>query len=322
MDARETENILPMDSEYKIIRPLNKENDETTIIATIARMNPPTPGHMLLVKNMILDAAQNNLTQITIILSHSVDSDENPLECETKAYLFLSPAVDRLQEALSREYPELAEKIRNVDVAILCMNEAFEEEVPEINIKTTPILKAINYILFKFYMYPKAGLTLKLFVGDDRDYSKFLGPSLEKKLDPVRFQQIQLTRPAMTGYKSMNCVQLATLDVDSIPVEAMSASLLRNLIKCRLPDKFMKVMQRAFLDDREISELYGLLTDVIKENQGINMGGGKRRKPKSTFKKYTLKKRKTKSSFKKSRAKFSLKKPRKSTFRKRSLRKY
>lgn len=117
------EDIVPTDSEFQIIRkPLNKENSETTIIATIARMNPPTPGHMLLVKNMILDAAKNNLTQITIILSHSVDSDENPLDCQTKAYVFLSPAADRLKESLAIENPDLAEKINNVNIVILCMN--------------------------------------------------------------------------------------------------------------------------------------------------------------------------------------------------------
>jgi len=278
MAAPESEDILPEESEYKIVNPLNTENLEPTIIATIARMNPPTPGHMLLVKTMILDAAQNNLTQITIILSHSVDSDENPLDCETKAYLFLSSAADRLKESLARENPALEEKINNVNIGILCMNEPFEEEVPEISAKTTPILKAINYILFKFYKYPRKGLTLKLFVGDDRDYSKFLGPSLEKKRLPVIFQQVQLERPAMTGYKSMNCEQLALLDVDSIPVEAMSASLLRNLVKCRLPDQFKKVMQRAYLDDHEISELYGLLSEIIKENKDINKGGGKKRR--------------------------------------------
>jgi len=299
MATSESEDILPVESEYKIVNPLNKENRETTIIATIARMNPPTPGHLLLVKNMILDAAQNNLTQITIILSHSVDSDENPLECETKAYLFLSSAADRLQESLARENPDLAEKINNVNIAILCMNEPFEEEVPEISAKTTPILKAINYILFKFYMYPRPGLTLKLFVGDDRDYSNFLGPSLEKKRLPVIFQQVQLERPAMTGYKSMNCEQLTLLDVDSIPVEAMSASLLRNLVKCRLPDQFAKVMQRAFLNESEIIELYGLLSEIIKENKGINMGGGKKRR--RTKRKKSARKTKRKSAKKRSR---------------------
>jgi len=180
------------------------------------------------------------------------------------------------------------------------MNESFEEEVSQINSKTTPILKAINYILFKFYMYPREGLTLKLFVGDDRDYSKFLGPSLEKKLAPVKFEQMQLTRPSMSSYKTMNYEQLASLNVDSIPVEAMSASLLRNLVKCRLSGKFKEVMQRAYLEDPEIDELYELLTDIIKEDKGINIGGGKKRR-RSKRKRTNRKKRITKKKRRKSR---------------------
>jgi hypothetical protein len=55
-------------------------------------------------------------------------------------------------------------------------------------------------------------------------------------------------------------------------------------------------MQRAFLNESEISELYGLLTDVIKENKGINMGGGKKRKcTKRKRKKYSRKSKRNRS---------------------------
>jgi hypothetical protein len=86
----------------------------------------------------------------------------------------------------------------------------------------------------------------------------------------------------------------------------MSASFVRNLIKCRLPEPFAKVMKKAFLEDREIAELYGLLTDAIPENKSL---GGRKRRSKSTFKKST---------FKKSRAKFGF---RKSTFKKSTFKK-
>jgi len=36
-------------------------------------MNPPTTGHLLLIKEMIYKAVEDNLTQINIILSHSED---------------------------------------------------------------------------------------------------------------------------------------------------------------------------------------------------------------------------------------------------------
>lgn len=51
-----------------------------TIIFTIGRMNPPTPGHMGLVKNLIERAIQFGENKVGIILSHTVDSEKNPLE--------------------------------------------------------------------------------------------------------------------------------------------------------------------------------------------------------------------------------------------------
>jgi len=287
--------------------PLNYKNSETTIIATIARMNPPTPGHLLLVERMILKAATNNLTQISIILSHSVDSDENPLDCWTKRDVFLHSSIDRFKEHLAIAHPELERNIRSVNVVIVCMDDPFQEEVPEISASTTPILKALNYILFRFYMYPRAGLNVKLFIGDDRDYSKFLGPSLTKKAVRVGFEQIQLERTDMSIYKSMGCSQLKSLAIESVPIPAMSASFVRNLVKCRLPDQFAKVMKQAFLEDREIQELYGLLSDAIPENKSL---GGRKRRSNYTFKKSTFKKSKAKTGFKKSRAKFAFKKSR------------
>uniref|UniRef100_A0A6C0DIQ0 Cytidyltransferase-like domain-containing protein n=1 Tax=viral metagenome TaxID=1070528 RepID=A0A6C0DIQ0_9ZZZZ len=300
-------------SESLVDLPTNFRNEENTIIATIARMNPPTPGHLLLVERMILQAAANNLTQISIILSHSVDSDENPLDCWTKRDVFLHSSIDRFKEYLAVTHPELERNIRSINVVIVCMDDPFQEEVPLISENTTPILKAINYILFRFYMYPRPGLNVKLFIGDDRDYNKFLGPSLTKKAVPVGFEQIQLERTNMSVYKSMGCMQLKSLAIDSVPIPAMSASFVRNLVKCRLPDQFSKVMKKAFLEDREIQELYGLLADVIPENKSL---GGRKRKFNYTFKKSIAKKRKhkytfKKSTFKKSRAKFTIKKSRK-----------
>jgi hypothetical protein len=295
-------------SESLIGLPLNYRNRETTIIATIARMNPPTPGHLLLVERMILEAATNNLTQISIILSHSVDSDENPLDCWTKRDIFLHSSIDRFKEHLALTHPELERNIRSVNVVIVCMDDPFQEEVPEISASTTPILKALNYILFRFYMYPRPGLNVKLFIGDDRDYNKFLGPSLTRKAVPVGFEQIQLERTDMSVYKSMGCMQLKSLAIESVPIPAMSASFVRNLVKCRLPDQFAKVMKSAFLEDREIQELYSLLSEVLPENKSL---GGRKRKSKSTFKKSSFKKSRAKIGFKKSRAKFNLKKSRK-----------
>jgi hypothetical protein len=268
-------------------------DSENTIITTIARMNPPTPGHLLLVERMILEAAQKNLSQINIILSHSIDENENPLDCPTKRDLYLTNSIERFKEYLIHQNPSLERNIENINVVILCMDDPFEEEVPEIDPKTTPILKAINYILFKYYRYPKSGLELELFVGDDRDYNSFLGTSLRNKNVPVGFQQFQLERKDMSIYKSMNCLQLAELDIESVPLAAMSASFVRNLVKCQLQDSFFQVMRKAFLDDGKISELYHELTETLvkkggnRRNRKINKTPNK--KTNKTIKKYLKK---------------------------------
>ena len=42
---------------------------ERTIIFTIARMNPPTPGHLLLIKTLTTEAIERDVNDVFIILS-------------------------------------------------------------------------------------------------------------------------------------------------------------------------------------------------------------------------------------------------------------
>ena len=78
---------------------------ENTVICTIARMNPPTPGHLLLIQRMILEAAHKNINRIYIILSSSVDHDENPLDCWTKRDLILNNSIERFKGYLEQTNP-------------------------------------------------------------------------------------------------------------------------------------------------------------------------------------------------------------------------
>ena len=40
----------------------HNHNEETTILLTIGRMNPPTTGHLLLIKTMLQQALRENLS--------------------------------------------------------------------------------------------------------------------------------------------------------------------------------------------------------------------------------------------------------------------
>ena len=59
-------------------------NNDNTFIFTISRMNPPTPGHMRLVKTLINLAISGNINHIYIILSKTDDDIKNPLKCENE----------------------------------------------------------------------------------------------------------------------------------------------------------------------------------------------------------------------------------------------
>ena len=57
-----------------------------TAVVTFGRMNPPTVGHLALVKKM-LQISQQKQAKPLIFLSHSVDSKKNPLSYNDKAKL-------------------------------------------------------------------------------------------------------------------------------------------------------------------------------------------------------------------------------------------
>jgi len=57
------------------------------LIFTIARMNPPTPGHFALIKKMLEEAIQYGVKKVHIILSSKTDRIKNPLEAEEKKYI-------------------------------------------------------------------------------------------------------------------------------------------------------------------------------------------------------------------------------------------
>jgi hypothetical protein len=59
-------------------------SNNNTIIFTISRMNPPTPGHLLLIQKLIEEAIRQNVPKVYVILSKTNDNNENPIDCPEK----------------------------------------------------------------------------------------------------------------------------------------------------------------------------------------------------------------------------------------------
>lgn len=179
---------------------INQFNNENTIILTIGRMNPPTTGHLLLIKEMIHKAIEDNLTKINIILSHSEDKKKNPFDCNKKRFFLTNDEIYQsmttlLKKQMMEEDPTNADKIEKMEVRIVCMDDDVKPEYGK-----HPIMKSIAHILGEFYGYSseeqREGLKIKLIVGQDRmDAYDWIKKTLENREPPVNVEIIGLPRP-------------------------------------------------------------------------------------------------------------------------------
>lgn len=71
------------------------------LIFTVARMNPPTPGHFGLIKRMFEEAIQHDVKKMYIILSSKTDDLKNPLEPEEKKYILETYGIPWVRRQLA-----------------------------------------------------------------------------------------------------------------------------------------------------------------------------------------------------------------------------
>jgi nicotinic acid mononucleotide adenylyltransferase len=206
------------------------QNTENIIFFTIGRMNPPTPGHMLLIRTMMEGALQKGLTQINLILSATTDNKKNPLSCEEKRYFILNFMIHHLKELMKIEQPQMAEKIDEIQVKIICMNDIVNPKYGK-----HPILKSVQYLLQDLYGYPRMNLQMVLFIGEDRiqDYN-WIQKSLLERNPPLTMEIHGLDRPE----------------------GAMSATYIRQLALEGNLSQFRLEMEKTGLDESSILNLY------------------------------------------------------------------
>jgi hypothetical protein len=200
-----------------------------TIIFTIGRMNPPTPGHMGLIKTLVERAIQMGENKVGIILSHSVDSEKNPLECKEKREFILSGLINALKDQMKREGQFPPDKIDEIQVIIVCMD---DETPPEFG--KHPILKSFN-ALFSQFGYEKP--TAYLIVGEDRaiDYG-WIQKSLGDKISSYQVEPLDR------------------------PEGAMSATEMRGYVRRGEYDTFLGKMRETGIPDERSAELYEKVT--------------------------------------------------------------
>ena len=251
-------------------------NTENTIIFTIARMNPPTQGHILLIENMIEKAIKNNVNQINIILSSTVDSEKNPIDCEEKRKILYNSALNIAKQNSIKKMPENSIQINNMKIEIICLNDEETNSMTNYYSKS-PIISKIKYILYKLYGFPRQNLKMILVIGKDRENDfDFLKKLLHDLEYPVDFDTDVVYR---TG-------------------ESISATKIRNLALTRNPQdekSFIQHMNTIGLTNDESKDLLYQIRDNIDENYSnkkMRRKGGKSKSIRKNNKKTKNKRKK------------------------------
>jgi nicotinic acid mononucleotide adenylyltransferase len=242
---------------------------DNTIIFTIARMNPPTPGHLEVISNLIMEAMSKGIPKVYVILSKTKDSDENPIFCREK--------IDALKTMIKILQQQMG---TTVDVELICVDER----------EASPFI-TLNKIVRSGKFASLPDVNLFLVIGDDR---ATMGESIRKmfvgKSNVKSVETKVLTRSDMTEYKRRRGDELCATVMGGVPPAALSASFVRNVVRDCPPDKFME-LYGPYLEPEQIGILYASL------RSGLGLKGGKRRKNKSnkrkTIKRRTNKRRKT-----------------------------
>jgi hypothetical protein len=237
---------------------------DNTFIFSFVRMNPPTPGHLLLIKTMIDKAIELNVNKVYIITSSSLDG-KNPLPCSSDAIpkpknkndaailsqmqanlIYKSSVLDRMiqsykQELIDKSPDETTKtKIADFNVIVICSVGSPFGFINNI-IKTDFIDRGISKINIYFIV--------------GRDRADFLDKIVEYYIEKDFVNSIDgdaLGREGMTELKARGLGESSIRDIDK---SAYSASFVRNLVKNGQKEDFSQVYS-DYLQSDEIDKLY------------------------------------------------------------------
>jgi len=274
-----------MSSDYSLHSSLHSSLDseivytpENTIIFTIARMNPPTPGHLSVIQTLIEQGIVIGVPKVYVILSKTDDDNENPITCPqkidvlgTEEKINVLGTSEEKEEVLTSEDrtnnmiysikhkmklntddEEIRNKIDSIVVKTICVSPHYQSATP-----FTTFFYIVNRIV-------ASNLNLILVIGEDRnDLVESIRTAIEynkkknKNKNVASVQGIILTRKNMSEYKGLNCGELLQLIREKgLPERtSISASFVRDLVKCGLYAEFHELYS-PYLNEEKIENLY------------------------------------------------------------------
>ncbi len=198
---------------------------EQIVLLTIARMNPPTPGHMKLIKNLIDEAGKKKVYILLQAGEKAGKEKQNPLTCsEKKRYLL---------EMIGSLGPS------GKNVVVVCADDELDMDCKQ---DSDPLRQICD--IYKREKYnPEKKTTFYLWVGTERveSFKKFLG-----NVDYLPPNSELVTKELVRA------------------IGGISGTKLRELAMNDKEEDFIKLEMEAGLSHASANELYDILNERMK----------------------------------------------------------
>jgi len=221
--------------------------NKNTLICTVGRMNPPTPGHLFIIRRLLSNAVELGVDEIYVFLSSSQDN-KNPLVCdETQKKHILQKMVQSLKRKMGEESPEHKSAISDIRVMIECCEKS-------------PVVGLFEKIYEKTTALPSELIHIYITLGEDRESIKF-------KVEGTVFHKDYLPRPGMeNALADENATKHATENATepTVDIGSMSASLVRKIVQEGNKDRFESVYS-DYLSTTDMDDLYKWIDTGLKK---------------------------------------------------------
>ena len=227
---------------------------QKTIIFTIARMNPPTSGHMGLIQalmetNINLSPDDLGHGRVYIILSSSQDPLSDPLSCPEKKDILNGEKT--ITEGVVNKIKLDNPQYRDIDVIIYCMNEVIDPRFG-----SHPILKHVRQIITN-----ENPTDMKLIIGQDRGAKFDINDQLIPKSNSYEFVEDDIRAQGIRINESKEELKKNVL---ARTAAAMSATKMRRLATLGDKADFITKTMVTGLTEEEAANLFDNLYSIIR----------------------------------------------------------
>jgi nicotinic acid mononucleotide adenylyltransferase len=245
--------------------------NNNTFIFSFVRMNPPTPGHLLVVESMINEALKLEVNRIFVILSNSMD-DKNPIPCSLDT--IPKPKTKKMEAIIAANQidyafkSEILREMVEVYKQVMIQKVSSEEEKYKISKMIIEIICSsgnpfgfIGSALFKnFVERGVSDVNLFFIVGQDR--AEFVDRVVDNFKTKDYVKSINAKILPREGMSVLIKSGPGETSISDIPLEQYSASFVRKLVKNSKKTEFDEVY-RPYLKQEQINKLYDTIANGL-----------------------------------------------------------